>query len=150
MAIKDTPFPSLTGKIIALDSMVFIYLFDQNEAFVESSEHIIKLAERGKITVVTSIISLVESLSPFKYRDDETAQHTIVNFFYLTPGLHIIEVNREIALVAARLRREYKSLRTPDSLQLATAITYKADSFITNDAKLKTLSLPGLTIQTLS
>lgn len=150
MAITNSFLDSLIEKTIALDSMIFIYFFDQNERFVEPSERIIRLAERGKATIVTSIMSLLESLSPFKYQDDTEAQYTITNFFYLTPSVHIIDVDREVAIEAARLRREHKSLRAPDAVQLATAIVHKAEIFITNDIKLKNLSLPGLTIQTLS
>lgn len=135
---------------VALDSMIFIYFFDQNEDFVNASEHLMKLGERGKITIITSIMSLLESLSPFKYQNDVEAQHAITNFFYLTPNVHTINIDREITLESARLRREHKSLRTPDAIQLATAIIHNADVFITNDMKLKKLSLPGLAIQTLS
>lgn len=150
MAITDSFLDSLIGKTIALDSMIFIYFFDQNERFVEHSERIIKLAERGKTIIVTSIMSLLESLSPFKYQDDTEAQYAITNFFYLTPSVHIIDVDREVAIEAARLRREHKSLRAPDAIQLATAIVHKAEIFITNDIRLINLSLPGLIIQTLS
>lgn len=149
MAITDAPFPSYMKPIFAVDSMVFIYFFDQNKSYIDASERILKDAERGECTVVTSIISLTESLSPLKYRDDEGARSAIVNFFYLTPNIHILDVTREVALEAARLRREYASLRTPDAIQLATAIASGADTFITNDARLAKLSLPGLTIRTL-
>lgn len=150
MAVTDSSSLSLVGKIIALDSMIFIYFFDQNERFVDASERIIRLAEQNKAKIVTSIMSLLESLSPLKYQNDEPTQHTITNFFYLTPNIHIMDTDREISLEAARLRREYKHLRTPDAIQLATAIVSQANIFITNDEKLKTLSLPGLTIKTLS
>lgn len=150
MAITDSSLNSFINRTIALDSMIFIYFFDQNKHFVDASELIIKLAERGKTTIVTSVISLLESLSSFKYQDDTEAQHAITNFFYLTPNVRVMNIDREIALEAARLRREHKSLRTPDAVQLATAIVHKADIFITNDVKLQKLSLPGLAIQTLS
>lgn len=150
MALTESFLRNLVGKTIALDSMIFIYLFDQNEQFVEDSERIIKLAEQGKTTVVTSTVSLLESLSPLKYQTDDHAQNTILNFFFRTLNIHVVDVNTQITLEGARLRREHKYLRTPDAIQLATALIHHADRFITNDTKLKTLSLPGLTIQTLS
>lgn len=146
----NSGYAPFAGKTIALDSMIFIYFFDQNERFVEASEYVIKLAERGKTTVITSIMSLLESLSPLKYQDDAETQCAITNFFYLTPNIHMMIIDREIALEAARLRREHKFLRAPDAIQLATAIIHRADIFITNDVKLKKLSIPSLTIQTLS
>jgi predicted nucleic acid-binding protein len=48
----------------------------------------------------------------------------------------MINVNNLIAIKAAELRAKY-SLKTPDSIQLATAIQYNADYFLTNDLRLK-------------
>lgn len=44
-----------------------------------------------------------------------------------------------IAVNAAGIRAKYNS-RTPDALQVATAIEYKADYFFTNDLRLKAIS----------
>ena len=50
---------------------------------------------------------------------------------------------QEIAEEAARLRAAHK-IRTPDSIQLATAINGGASFFLTNDDRLP--ELPGLTM----
>ncbi|GAA4301037.1 type II toxin-antitoxin system VapC family toxin [Compostibacter hankyongensis] len=50
-------------------------------------------------------------------------------------GIEIYEIGNPIAEKAAALRARY-NLRTPDALQLATAIEYKADYFLTNDVRL--------------
>ncbi|MDL2321475.1 PIN domain-containing protein [Desulfosarcina sp. OttesenSCG-928-B08] len=52
--------------------------------------------------------------------------------------LPIIPVTTEIAEFAARLRANH-GLRTPDAIQVATAILYQADFFLTNDARLTRL-----------
>jgi predicted nucleic acid-binding protein len=46
-----------------------------------------------------------------------------------------VPVSAVIAEEAARLRANY-SLRTPDAIQLATAVRSGASSFLTNDSKL--------------
>ena len=50
-------------------------------------------------------------------------------------------LSQEIAEEAARLRASY-NIRTPDSIQMATAISVGASFFLTNDTRLP--SLPNL------
>ncbi|GAA0530085.1 hypothetical protein GCM10009415_09370 [Chitinophaga japonensis] len=47
-------------------------------------------------------------------------------------GIEIYEINNNIALTAVRLRASY-NLRTPDALQLSTALERDADFFLTNE-----------------
>ena len=49
--------------------------------------------------------------------------------------LSVVSVSPEIAELSAQLRANY-SLRTPDSIQLATAIRGGVSSFLTNDRRL--------------
>ena len=58
-------------------------------------------------------------------------------------GLTTIEVSVAIAEEASQLRAAY-NWRTPDAIQMATAIRQGALFFLTNDARLP--SLPGLAI----
>ena len=48
-------------------------------------------------------------------------------------GLACVELSSDIAEAAARLRASY-NLRTPDAIQLATAIKSGATAFLTNDS----------------
>jgi len=58
-----------------------------------------------------------------------------------THGLTVQAVTSAIAEEAARLRAAH-AFRTPDAIQLATALAAGASSFLTNDAKL--VRVPGL------
>ena len=58
-------------------------------------------------------------------------------------SLTVVELTPDIAEAAAQLRASY-NLRSPDSIQMATAIREAASFFLTNDARLP--SLPGLTV----
>lgn len=137
---------SILNKTIALDSMVFIYLIEKTEPYFTPCKHLLSLAESGQITAFSSIVSVLETLSPSKYIPADYTQVEIINFFKNTPGVSICPVDWPVCLEAARLRRENKFLKTPDSLQLATAMVNHADFFITHDAKLQKLSLPNLKI----
>jgi predicted nucleic acid-binding protein len=50
-------------------------------------------------------------------------------------SIDIFDLNTEISRLAANIRAEY-NYKTPDSIQLATAINYNSDYFLTNDKKL--------------
>lgn len=130
--------------------MIFIYHFDRVEPYFTHTTKLFTKAQKGEYEVVTSLISVIEALSFIDYRLSPEIIKEINIYFQEAKYLHVVEVNWDIAQKAAALRREYKHLRTPDAIQLATAIVSQANIFITNDAKLKTLSLPGLTIKTLS
>lgn len=55
------------------------------------------------------------------------------------PGLTMYDVSADIAAEAAELRAKYQ-IRTPDAIQLATAIIGGATHFLTNDRALKRVS----------
>lgn len=122
-------------KLVALDSNVFIYNLEQNPTYVQFTDSIFNKLIMKKLKAVTSIVSLTEVLS---YPKIENKEKQIAEDFFSTPNLQVIDVGREIAIKAAKIRREY-GFRLPDSVQLATAISHKADVFITNDIRLKKL-----------
>ena len=55
-----------------------------------------------------------------------------------SPGWELWPVDEEVAATAARFRAEYK-LRTPDAIQVATAIASRSHALITNDKRLRTV-----------
>ncbi len=138
------------GQIIALDSMIFIYLFGADERFYEKVQVLFDQIEGGEVSGVTSEMSVIEVLSPVKYIDSDELRGEITRFFLESTGLKILPVDREVGLVAARLRRENKSLRTPDAIQLATAVVSGAKLFVTNDKKLQKVKVNSMKIQILS
>lgn len=137
-------------KKIALDSMCFIYHFEQTQPYFQRIENLLSHAQTGKSQVITSVISVLETLSAPKYSLQPEVVKEINLFFAEAGYIRVFGVDWEIAQEAARLRRENKFLRTPDSIQLATALIHQADIFVTNDSRLKKLSLPSLKILPLS
>lgn len=137
------------GQVIFLDSMVFIYLFEEDQRFISQVRPIFKSIESSQFIGITSLMSLIETLSPSKYTTDHLTQNEITRFFQETPNLSIFPIDVQISLEAARLRRENTSLKTPDAIQLATALVHQAGTFITGDSKLKNLHLPNLKISIL-
>jgi predicted nucleic acid-binding protein len=94
------------------------------------------LIERGHNPAVTSTVTLLELLvQPYREQQEELAQ----KIFALTstyPKLEWMPVTMNLADRAAELRARYR-LSTPDAIQLATAINYKAARFYGNDRSLR-------------
>ena len=121
------------AKVVALDSNIFIYQFENNPDFISSTQAIFSKLTRNKIQIVTSIVSLIEMLS---YPAPQSVLDRIRTDFFSTPGLTVYNVDEAIGLEAARIRRKIK-IRLPDAIQLATAIFAKATIFVTNDESMK-------------
>ena len=122
-------------KRIALDTMIFIYHFENNPDHNQITSWILKQIELGEIAGVTSTITLLEILvKPLQALKDDIAeayQFALTNF----PNLTISPLSSDIARKAAELRAKY-GIKTPDSIQIATAILEKTDLFLTNDNSL--------------
>ena len=126
----------MKNKVLALDSNIFIYHFEANPLFTQYTTFIFNSIVNKSNTASTSIISLIETLS---YPSPQIILDQIEESFRTLPNFTIYNINQEIALQTARIRRAYK-FRLPDSVQLATALTTKADIFITNDLKLQSFN----------
>jgi predicted nucleic acid-binding protein len=120
-----------------------IYFTEENSAYLKVVDPFFKAIEHGDFTIVTSIMTLLEALVlPIRTGDLGLAQK-YRNFLLDSENVSTILLSQEIAEEAARLRAFHK-IRTPDSIQVATAITMEAAFFLTNDRHLP--SLPNLKI----
>lgn len=59
-------------------------------------------------------------------------------------GVRLVDVDRSQLRAAAQLRALHPSLRTPDALQLAAALSTGCSAFVTNDRDLP--PVPGLEV----
>jgi predicted nucleic acid-binding protein len=126
----------LHHKSVFLDTAPLIYFIEGNSPFQEKLKEIFDLNERGYFTFITSSITLLEVLvKPLRDRENKLAE-SYKDILLNAAGIEMIEVTNSIAIKAAELRAKY-GLKTPDAIQLATAIEYNADYFLTNDLRLK-------------
>ncbi len=130
---------SLRGSIVALDTAPLIYFTEENPDYIQVVDPFFEALRRGEFTIVTSTITLLETLvDPLRRRDTKIA-NVYRNFLFGTRGVKTVPIDRDIAEEAARLRSIYP-LRTPDSIQMATAIQMNATYFLTNDKAFPSLS----------
>lgn len=118
--------------LIFLDTNPFIYFFEGKGVLGLKAKKVFELLTTNKAKAVTSIITQIELLS--LKSSDQNSKH-LLELFLETPNLTVENLGPEIANEAARVRRAY-GFRTPDAIQLATALYCKVDKFITNDKRL--------------
>ncbi|MDN5310586.1 type II toxin-antitoxin system VapC family toxin [Methanolobus sp. WCC5] len=121
---------------IGIDSMLFIYLFEDNQFFSDICASILGEIESGVKEGITSSITLLEILVKPRIDGNVAAVEDYKNILIDFPNLEIIDVSVQIADIASALRAKY-SIKTPDAIQVATAIKEGCTSFITNDYALK-------------
>jgi predicted nucleic acid-binding protein len=132
---------SLRGKTVGIDTAPIIYFIESNPLYVEMMRSFFLAVQKDEFSVVTSTITLLETLVvPLRHGHSNLAQQ-YRDILLRTKGHTTISLYPNIAEEAARLRASY-NIRTPDSIQMATAIVGGASFFLTNDTHLP--SLPNL------
>lgn len=136
----------LRGQLVALDTAPLIYFIEEHPAYCSVVAPFFEQLDKGLIRAATSVITLSEVLvKPLRdgnVRLAEQYREILLN----TEGLTTVDVSSVIAEKAARLRSQY-SLRTPDAIQIATALHTGASALLTNDIRWP--ALPDLRILTL-
>ena len=134
---------ALQGKVIGLDSTPLIYFIEESPAYLETVRPFFEALDRAECSAVTSVVTLLEVLvHPLRHNDQKLAEH-YRDILLNSEGLTTVLLSQEIAEKAAQLRAA-SNLRTPDAIQIATALHEGASFFLTNDTRLP--SIPGLTI----
>ena len=119
-------------RVIGLDTSPFIYHLETHPRYGPVAATLFAWLERRGASAVTSTITMTELLvHPYRKNDIDR-----VNSIYAAtstyPNLLWLETTLAIADEAARLRAAY-GLRTPDAIQIATAMSAGATGFVGND-----------------
>lgn len=107
------------GATVYLDTNAIIHLTEGNPDFKASIEWLFVEIERVGARLVTSELTSTEVLAPFRAGNDElVAAYERLLETLIEP----IPLGRRELFMAAKLRANTPTLRTPDALHLATAI----------------------------
>jgi predicted nucleic acid-binding protein len=129
----------LKNAIVFLDTAQLIYFIEGNSEYQEKLEKLFDLNDEGYFKFLTSSITLLEVLVK-PLRDGETKiVEQYKTILTNADGIDIFDITIPITLKAAEMRAKY-NIRTPDALQVATAIERKVDYFLSNDFRLKTIT----------
>lgn len=132
MGLIDT----LWGSKVCIDTAPFIYFIEKHEKYLTVLKPFFTEISSGNIEAMTSTVTLLEVLvHPIRTGNKVLAEKYREILLY-SDGLTIFEVLNDISEKAAELRAYY-SIKTPDAIQLATAIIHGANNFLTNDPALQ-------------
>lgn len=126
----------LRAKTIGLDTMVFIYHMEDHPKYAMITEKLFDGIEHGKPSGVTSILTLIELLIKPKREGNLIAISDYKDIVLTFPNLTVMDVNLKVSDIASDIRARY-GIKTPDAIQIATSMVGGAQSFITNDERLK-------------
>ena len=129
----------LENKLVFLDTATLIYFIEGHSEYQQKLKKLFELNDAEYFRLLASSITLLEVLvKPLKAK-----AHKIVEQYKTillnADGIDIFEITIPISIKAAEIRAKYNT-RTPDALQIATAIEQKADYFLTNDVRLKSIT----------
>jgi predicted nucleic acid-binding protein len=123
-------------KFVGIDTSPFIYHFEANPKYVQFTNILFSLIERGSISAVTSTITLMEILVKPEYEGNFKAVEDYKLLLKTFPNLRLLPIDDLIAEKAASIRARY-GLNPADALQVSTAIVANTNAFITNDIQMK-------------
>jgi predicted nucleic acid-binding protein len=132
---------------VALDTAVFIDLIEEHGTFLPVVEPVLAAIDRGHLTAVTSALTLLEVLVVPLRRGDLALARRYEVLLARGRGLTLAEVSRGVLRDAAALRAA-TGMRTPDAIQVATALQHSCTAFVTNDRTLP--AVPGLRVLCIS
>jgi predicted nucleic acid-binding protein len=135
-----------SAGVIYLDTPPFIYTVEKHKDFYPILEPLWVASESGRIEVVSSALSLLETLvGPIKQNDAALA--AMYEQTLTTSDVRLISVTEDLLRQAARIRAQ-TNLKTPDAIHASTALTSGCVQFITNDPAFRRVT--GLNVVVLS
>lgn len=123
------------------DTNLFIYLFEDNGEFGDRVRALRERMNEREDTLVTSALTLGE----LQVKPLEVGQPDLAERYRNVVGraAEVVPFDGAAATIFATLRAQSR-LKSPDAIQLACAATARTDLFITNDARLSSLTIPGV------
>lgn len=119
-------------KGVVLDTMIFVYLFEDSPQFGSVSEFILEQGRLGKfesvVTPITAAELMVKPLENKRYDLADRYRFALRSMPNVMPVAFIFETG----LLAGSLRAKY-GLPLPDMIQVACAMQSKIPTLITND-----------------
>lgn len=126
----------LTVNSLGLDTSPFIYFVEQNPQYVDLMREVFKRLTNGDFQAFSSVITLTEVLVQPLRQNNHILADDYRDLLFNGANFQLFHLTALAAETAAELRAKY-NLRTPDALQIATALENNCNAFLCNDKGLK-------------
>lgn len=123
------------GSRVYLDTAPIIYFLEKNPQWYEKIEVFLYKGIQEEFQFVTSVITNIEYLVVPTRNVNVLAINNYWDFLR-SLDVQVLQINREIAEVAVKLRAKYAGIKTADAIQLAASLHVNCDIFLSNDKQL--------------
>jgi predicted nucleic acid-binding protein len=122
-----------------LDTAPVIYFVEKNPHYLERVQPVFAQIDTGKLTAVTSPVTLAECLVAPMRLGLASLQQDFADLMLSGVNTLFVSIGEEAAGYAADLRVRY-NLTLPDAFQAAVALTAGCDGLLTNDSTLNRIT----------
>jgi predicted nucleic acid-binding protein len=127
------------GDVVFLDTSPFIYFFERHPTFFPYMERLFNQVHEQEADIISSIVTFIEIATlPARMGNQELVEQYRA-YFTNSSRVRLLPVDQSIAEQAIALRAKYQ-LKTPDAIQLGTAIASQTNYVVTNDRQWKQLT----------
>lgn len=115
-----------------IETAPLIYYIEKHPTYITTMDALIKQVEQHSLEMISATLTLTEVLvHPLKQGNTGLAQQYRQMLLH-NADLRLVPLTSATAERAAHLRAAY-NLKTPDALQMATALETASDAFLSND-----------------
>jgi predicted nucleic acid-binding protein len=130
----------ITGRAVAFDTAPLIYYLEEHPTYLSLVDELFDAIDAGNANGMTSVLTLLEVLvKPLRDGRSQIADE-YRQLLTASSNLKLHAIDEAVCQRAASLRASHAWLRTPDALQLGTALEHQAEVIVTNDEHWKALS----------
>jgi predicted nucleic acid-binding protein len=122
---------------LGLDSSIFIYYIEEDPQYIATLDPVFDALTEGRLKAATSALTLLETLVVPLRIGNEVLARQYQRFLMRSAGLLLVPLDFGVLRAAAYVRATAR-LKTPDALQVASALSAGCDTFLTNDGRITT------------
>lgn len=128
---------------VGVDTAIFIYFIEEHPKYLPLIRPLFEEADAGTRDLVASTLTLLEVLVvPYRAGNRILAER-YERLLTRSRGVRLVELTHDQLRAGAQLRAA-TGVKTPDALQLVSALSAGCATFLTNDRRLP--AVPGLRI----
>ena len=121
------------GDILFMDTAPFIYFFEEHPDYLPAIKHLFDQLYENGAQAITSIVTYIELTTLPARQGNRQLVRKYRDYLSNSENISLFPLDMDIADYVVELRAKY-NFRTPDAIQIGTAVACGADCIVTNDS----------------
>jgi predicted nucleic acid-binding protein len=131
---------AIIGKFLAFDTSPLIYYIEQHPRYSPITDELFDAIHQGNSRAMTSVLTFLEVLvQPLRCGRLDLAE-AYRRILAGSAGITLFPIDAGVCELSAKLRSTHHWIRTPDAIQIATALRNGAELVVTNDERWRQLT----------